>query len=542
MKCPFLIKRTEVFDDRGKKVGEDIEIRECIKNDCMVYDGVARLCSLLCSNMKAGVLIDNMKGSFKEIKDEIGQRTEAISGVISNTILTMQTAQNEVMVLGFDRLSEVFTNRLGEFRTNLSDKLVEFGEKGDKMYAKLEVMNTNFERLITINQLGLELVVREVDKILATDQVMLKKIETVDNLVNSFNSMNELLKGEISGLKVDSLNSLKEVVKYIDGVKTEISSMKVDQATALNSVQNTTTKFEDLFKKSNDTLTTMSDMMRNLNNNYIESLQKIAGLAESMRKGVEKVGEGLHDSVKGLVSEMKKEVGALEKQHEKTFGDIAKLATRFEELNDRIRDMTKEVQKEFKESFERQAQLSDYNKGILESIKGYFEKEDARYKEERLIHRKKEGLDHFDRATLYYYRGNYELASNEINKALEIDKTAEYLNLKGLLLVELGRFSDSQRTYTEALKLEPDLAEINNNLGLLYLRMKKLDDAVVSFQEAVKKNVNYALAYVNLGKALIDLERFDDAIIAYTRALEIDPSNREASEAIKLYKEGKIGE
>ncbi|GAI09458.1 unnamed protein product [marine sediment metagenome] len=73
------------------------------------------------------------------------------------------------------------------------------------------------------------------------------------------------------------------------------------------------------------------------------------------------------------------------------------------------------------------------------------------------------------------------------------------------------------------------------------MKMKKLDDAVVSFQEAVKKNINYATAYVNLGNALIELEKFDDAIKAYEHALEIDPSNRAANEAIKLYKEGKIG-
>ena len=89
--------------------------------------------------------------------------------------------------------------------------------------------------------------------------------------------------------------------------------------------------------------------------------------------------------------------------------------------------------------------------------------------------------------------------------------------------------------------MEPNLAEIHNNLGLLYLKMKKLDDAVVAFEEAVKKNVNYALAYVNLGKALIELEKYDDAIKAYEKALEIDPSNHEAREAVKLYKEGKIG-
>jgi tetratricopeptide (TPR) repeat protein len=64
----------------------------------------------------------------------------------------------------------------------------------------------------------------------------------------------------------------------------------------------------------------------------------------------------------------------------------------------------------------------------------------------------------------------------------------------------------------------------------------------VSFQEALKKNTNYALAYVNLGKALIDLEKFDEALKSFERALKIDPSNRDAQEAINLYKEGKIGE
>jgi tetratricopeptide (TPR) repeat protein len=286
----------------------------------------------------------------------------------------------------------------------------------------------------------------------------------------------------------------------------------------------------------------MSYMMKNLNSNYIESLSKIAGLAEGMRKGVDKVGEGMHASVRDLVKEMKSEIGALEKQYEKTFGDIANLAGKFNELNTRIKDMTKEVEKEFKESFNRQETLAEYTKTILEHIKDYFVKEEARYKEERAKRKKKEGLDHFDRATLYYYRGNYELAANEINKALEIEDSAEYYNLKGLLLAELGKFDESKKTYKKALEKEPNLAEIHNNLGLLYLKMKKLDDAVVAFQEAVKKNINYSHAYVNLGKALLESENYDEAIKAFDRAIEIDPANHEAREAIRLYKEGKIGE
>lgn len=572
MKCPFLVKKIEVFDEEGKKVGEDIEIKDCIKSECMVYDGATNICSLLSSNMKAGVLIDDLNSGFKNIKKEINERTEVIGTVISNTISAMQEAlqerfdiirkQNEVMVLGFDRLSEVFTNKLGEINERLFDKLADYNEN---IYPKLDLLNNNLEKLTTTNQTGMETIGREVDKVVHTSQEILKKIDVLDNVMVSINNVTELVKTEIGGMKMEMLNGLNnistkfdelgkifsevisgdfknEIAQYIDAVKMEINSLKSSQIASFDNIQTTALRFEDLFKASSDNVASMNGMMGDLNKNYLESLGKIAGLAEGMRKGVEKVGDGVQGSVKDLIGEMKKEIDLLEKQYRKTFDYVTKLSEKFEEVNNRVGEMTKDIQKEFKNSLGRQAELSDYTKVILENIKGHFEKEDARYKEEQLLLKKKEGIDHFDRATLYYYRGNYELALNEINKAMEIEKTVEYLNLKGLLLVELGRFEESQKTYTEALKLEPNLAEIHNNLGLLYLRMKKLDDAVVSFQEAVKKNVNYALAYVNLGKALIDLERFDDAIKAYSRALEIDPSNQDAREAINLYKEGKIGE
>jgi Flp pilus assembly protein TadD len=343
--------------------------------------------------------------------------------------------------------------------------------------------------------------------------------------------------GRISGLaegissKIDDLSG---------AIKSELASLKTEVTAPVAGIQSGVMKFEELFDRTQSNIGNMSDMMSNLNKNYIESLSKIAGLAEGMRKGVESVGADMHSSAKDLVGEMKKEIGALEKQYEKTFGDIGKLAERFEELNRQIAKMTHEVQREFKGSFERQSELSAFTSDIVKHIKEYFDKEDARYKEEQAVRQKKEALDHFDRATLYYYRGNYELALNEVDKAMEKEKLAEYMNLKGLLLTELGRADEAKRTYLEALKMEPNLAEIYNNLGLLYLKTKKLNDAVSSFQEAIKRNVNYSLAYVHLGKALIEQERFDEAMNAYEKALEIDPANKAAREAIELYKEGKV--
>ncbi len=732
MKCPFLVIRKNVLDKSGNITGEEIEPQECMKNDCMIYDGATKLCSLLSSNMKTGVLIDDVKNGIKDMKEELFQRSEAFGVVISTNMKTLQEAllgrfdilkkQNEVMVLGFDRLVETINNKFEGIRGNFAElnettkaqrdalldtlngyqgsvtenfntiretirnqveglksngavlqsaigefkdthgqfisevknfneallvKLTEFGDlslKNEKAnvsaVAKLDIVSENLGKMGAMNQVSLESINGTINKLTATNQELLGKLGQLDLLVNSSEGINDALKTEVSGFKAETLNALNNIAAkfeelsgafantmkpgidsmtefmrtevaglktealnaliglsskldelgnifghelksnsettrsligdfsaitggiktdiselknalvtkfddlggYINGVKSEVVTIKDDQASSLSNVQAAVLQLQELFKQSSDSLGSMSDMMKNLNSNYIESLGKIAGLAEGMRKGVDKVGEGMHDSVKDLVKEMKSEIGALEKQYEKTFGDIANLAGKFDELNVRIREMTKEVEKEFKDSFDRQEMLSEYTKTILEHTKEYFVKEEVRYKDEQAKRMKREGLDHFDRATLYYYRGNYELAVNEINKALEIEETAEYLNLKGLLLTQLGQFKESKKIYKKALDLEPNLAEIHNNLGMLHLKMKKLDDAVVAFQEAVKKNVNYSHAYVNMGTTLVELEKYDEAIKAYERALEIDPSNHEAREAIKLYKEGKIGE
>jgi len=688
MKCPFLTTRKDVFDKEGKRIGEEIDLQDCIKNECMVYDGATKLCSLLSSNMKTGVLIDDVKNGLKVIREELQQRAEALGDTISTVMETLQRTlierfdimkkQNEVMVLGFDRLMETINKgfegiktRVSEFNnaTNAlrdtmtetlkasSDTITEslnglmetienqgnsiqsvtrsvqqavnemqvtnaqfatdvksFGETlfnklaesdvkteetSKNVCSKFDTLSENLSELTSASQSGMDAIGAAIEKILSANQEVLMRLSQLDNMVTSINSMNDVMKTEIAGLKTDGLNALNdvsaqfnelgniaaaltkvqgknlqdlinsfahmgdriraevselksdtsalltsfkaEIGNYLDGVRSEIGNLKNEQIPSLHTVRDTVTKLEGLFKESSDSLSSMNTMIRDLNNNYVESLDKIAGLAEGMRKGVERVGEGMHDSVKDLISEMKNEIGSLEEHYKKTFSDVADLSDKFSDLNSRIKEMTSEVQKEFTTSFDRQEELSEYTKTIVTQIKEYFEKEDARYKEEQKKRKTREGIDHFDRATLYFYRGNYEIAINEINKALDIEKTAEYLNLKGLLLAELGQFDESKKAYKEALKLEPNFAEIHNNLGLLYLRMKKLDDAVAAFQEALKQNVNYAHAFVNLGNAFIDLERYDDALHAYEEALKIDPTNRDARSAMELYKEGKIG-
>jgi tetratricopeptide (TPR) repeat protein len=595
MKCPFLMKRKDIYDDDGKKVDEEIELLACLKNECMVYDSATKLCSLLASNMKTGVLIDDYKKGIKEIKEEIFQRAEALGEGVTQSVeklhegllgrLDVQKKQIEVMILGFDKLQGAFTSKFEELKASLQDVstgiangMAVLGTAGEKQGETLkstmlslqdrfsDINNTNMrltdDLLAGLNNLGerlqenikemnsqntgaLKEITAKFDEFSrqmaaraqddgARSQALFDKICSIDDAMKT--GMNEL-RFDVSGT-ADRFKD--ELSKYIEGVKNEVMNLKTGQVAALNGLQGELVQVRELFTKSSSSLESMLEMMGSLNSNYVESLSKIAGLAEGMRKGVEDIGASMTRVIKEMTTETHNQIGTVATQYEKTFGDVAKLTDRFEEVKNRIGDMTVQMTRDFKASLDNQSKLSDNTKDILESIKAFLQQEEKRFEKEQELSRKKTALDHFDRATLYYYRANFELALNEIEKAIEIDKTAEYLNLKGLILAELGRYDDSKNMYLEALRLEPEYSELHNNLGLLYLKMKKLDEAVLSFEESVKKNVNNALAYVNLGKALIELEKFDDAISAYNRALEIDPGNQEAREAVRLYKEGKI--
>jgi tetratricopeptide (TPR) repeat protein len=595
MKCPFLMKRRDVYDDDGKKVDEEIELLGCLKNECMVYDSATKLCSLLSSNMKTGVLIDDYKKGVKEIKEEIFQRTEAlVDGVVQATgklqegivsRLDVQKKQIEVMILGFDKLQEAFTSKFEELKKGLTDAsesvgngLTALGNAGEKQTENLksavvllqekfgELTSSNMrladDMLAGINNTG-ERLKNELSELRTRNAEAMSGISSKfdefrtlfsevsetggsrsQSLLDKIGNIDDVLKNVINEVRFEAsaiTERLKDdLSKYIDGVKNEVASLKTNQLASLNGVQGELVQVRELFSKTSVNLESMLTMMTSLNSNYLESLGKIAGLAEGMRKGVAEIGESMTKVLTEMTTETHNQMGAVAAQYERTLGDVAKLTERFADVKDQLGDMTKQIYGEFKESFDRQTTLAGHTKDILESMRTFLEQEGQRFEKEQELSRKKTALDHFDRGTLYYYRGNFELALNEIEKALEIDKTAEYLNLKGLILTELGRYEDSKNTYLAALELEPEYSELHNNLGLLFFKMKKLDEAVLSFEESVKKNVNNALAYVNLGKALIELEKYDDAIKAYNQALEIDPSNQEAREAVQLYKEGKI--
>ncbi len=58
------------------------------------------------------------------------------------------------------------------------------------------------------------------------------------------------------------------------------------------------------------------------------------------------------------------------------------------------------------------------------------------------------------------------------------------------------------RAYKQAMRLNPDIAEIHNNLGVAYIHKGDIENAVNCFENAVRINPDYSEAKRNFENAL----------------------------------------
>jgi hypothetical protein len=398
----------------------------------------------------------------KDLRDEVSRGVDTLSGGVSAAVrelqdettnrLDVQKKQIEVMILGFDKLQEAFSTKFEElniglqnFSGTLTDRITALSEvlarQSDDMRATVAALQDKVAEIGTANMRASDALLAGINGVGSRLTEELSGFKTysgeminasVKDLAAKFEDLHRILSSisESTGAQnlslIDKITSIDEVMKtvvnelrfdisstadsyrgemkgYLDGLKNEIINMRTGQMASLESIRGDSTEVRDLFAKASSNLDTMASMMDELNKNYLQSLGKIAGLAEGMRTGVAEVGESMATSMKAVTSEASERLSAVGKQYEKTFDAVEKFAEKFEDLNNRVVEMTSLITREFTESIDRQTQLSEYTKDILEKIQDFLQKEAVRFEKEKEISKKKTALDHFDRATLYFY-------------------------------------------------------------------------------------------------------------------------------------------
>ncbi|MBN8701445.1 MAG: alkaline phosphatase family protein [Bacteroidetes bacterium] len=145
--------------------------------------------------------------------------------------------------------------------------------------------------------------------------------------------------------------------------------------------------------------------------------------------------------------------------------------------------------------------------------------------------------------------GSILLKENKPRKALECLKKAEGVSLHlphfhikiGQVYSKIKRWSDAQRAFEMALKIDSDSPMAKLGLAIAYLKMEMLEDAANAALDAVGLQHELTSAHYYLGEALYKLGEYERAVDAFNTALSQSPGMKKAHEwLIKIYSENKI--
>ncbi|MDR3146958.1 MAG: tetratricopeptide repeat protein [Treponema sp.] len=95
---------------------------------------------------------------------------------------------------------------------------------------------------------------------------------------------------------------------------------------------------------------------------------------------------------------------------------------------------------------------------------------------------------------------------------------------RGITLASQGEYDSAIADFTEALRLNPNLAAAYSNRGSAYWYKEDYDRAITDYTQAIRLDPNYAKAYNMRGSAYRDKGDYDRAIADYNQAIRLDPN------------------
>ena len=128
-------------------------------------------------------------------------------------------------------------------------------------------------------------------------------------------------------------------------------------------------------------------------------------------------------------------------------------------------------------------------------------------------------------AEAHYRSGNNLKALFHANQAVAQSRNAQFLNIRGMVLIGLSKFEDAISDLRAAIKLDPNLLEAHNNLSIAYRGAKDFKRAVEHAQYAIHGRPQFYEAMISLAAAKQELGELDVALSTLHSALMLSPEN-----------------
>ena len=138
---------------------------------------------------------------------------------------------------------------------------------------------------------------------------------------------------------------------------------------------------------------------------------------------------------------------------------------------------------------------------------------------------------HTQLGVAYYEIGNFAVALDELNEALQADPDyAKAYNVRGLVYMQLGEADQAEQSFQRALSLTPQDSDANNNYGWFLCRQKRYEEGIGYIMNALK-NPLYSTpdkSYVNAGMCARDRGDQKKAAEFFNLALRSQPRQIQA--------------
>ena len=131
----------------------------------------------------------------------------------------------------------------------------------------------------------------------------------------------------------------------------------------------------------------------------------------------------------------------------------------------------------------------------------------------------------FDRAMQLHQHGDFQQAEQLYRQVLQAQPRHSHTkNLLGVLLSQYNKdHARAQKLITEAIRIDPDVADYHNNLGLVLQQLGKFEEAARSFRQAIHVDPAFTMAWFGLGNVSVGLGDAATAVTSYQKALEGNP-------------------
>lgn len=143
---------------------------------------------------------------------------------------------------------------------------------------------------------------------------------------------------------------------------------------------------------------------------------------------------------------------------------------------------------------------------------------------EALTERQRDTLDYANRGFKLFRKGQFEKATSNFNKAIELDPGVTLCYFaRGQIYLEKKQIDKAISDFNKTIELNPYLINPYIFRGSSYFIGDQIDKAIVDYNKAIEMKPENADIYNLRGNAYYKKGRIDKAIADYTMAIEINP-------------------